>query len=354
MRIAQVAPPWLAVPPPGYGGVENVVALLVDGLVQRGHDVTLFAAGGSATRGRLESFHERPLGTRCQVSSPLLGLPHVIDAFARARELGVDIVHDHSFPFGLALGTLQKERPVVHTVHTAPAAPHAAPVYRVAGGRLPLVALSRAQVRSAPQVRFEATIHNGVAPADFPFRPVKGDHLLFLGRMAPHKGVHLAVQAARRLGRPLLLAAKMDNPEEVGYFKAEVEPLLTREIVYLGEVGAQDKADLLGGAACTLVPIGWDEPFGLVMVESLACGTPVVAFGAGAAPEIVDHGVTGFLARQLDELVHFARRAGDIDPTACREAVEARFTADRMVDAYERLYEALLAGRAGRAGGMRG
>ena len=338
MRIAQIAPPWLPVPPAGYGGVENVIAVLVDGLVERGHDVTLFASGGSATKARLQAYHEQPLGTACQVSSPLVGLPHVLAAHARAQEF--DIVHDHTFPFGPAIGMLRERPPVLHTVHTA-LARHAVPIYELVNRRLPLVAVSAAQAEACPHVRFVATIHNGIALRDFRMRATKGDYMFFLGRMSPDKGVHLAVEAARLLGRPLLIAAKMQNPEEIGYFETRVKPLLTSETIFLGEVGAREKADLLARAACTLVPIQWDEPFGLVMVESLACGTPVVAFDFGAAPEIVDHGVTGYLARDFEEFVRLAARVGELDPKACRQAAEGRFAAERMVDAYVRLYEAL-------------
>ena len=339
MRIAQIAPPWLPIPPIGYGGVENVVAVLTDGLAERGHDVTLFASGGSGTRARLHSYYEEPLGTTCQVTNPLLGLPHVLAAYRRMDEF--DVVHDHTFPFGPALGVLFDRLPVVHTVHTSPAAPHAAPIYELVSGRLPLVAVSAAQVQACPHLRFTATIHNGIPMRAFEFRSLKDDYMLFVGRMSPDKGVHLAVEAARALDRPLLIAAKMRNPEEISYFESRVKPLLTPAIVFLGEVAAQDKAKLFAGAACTLAPIQWQEPFGLVMIESLACGTPVVAFHSGAAAEIIDHGVTGYLARDFEEFVRLVGRVGEINPRACRRAAEDRFGAERMVGAYERLFARL-------------
>jgi glycosyltransferase involved in cell wall biosynthesis len=339
MRIAQIAPPWLPISTIGYGGVENVVAVLTDGLAERGHDVTLFASGGSSTKARLRSYYEEPLGTTCQVTSPLLGLPHVLAAYRSISEF--DVVHDHMFPFGPALGVLFDHPPVVHTVHTSPASPHAAPIYELVSDRLPLVAVSVAQARANPNLRFTATIHNGIPMRAFEFRSLKDDYMLFVGQMSPRKGVHLAVAAARVLDRPLLIAAKMRNPEEISYFESQVKPLLTPAVVYLGEVAGRDKAELFAGAACTLAPIQWQEPFGLVMIESLASGTPVVAFHSGSAAEIIEHGVTGFLARDFEEFVRFADRVGEIDPAACRRAAEDRFGAERMIGAYERLYASL-------------
>jgi glycosyltransferase involved in cell wall biosynthesis len=316
--------------------VENVVAALTDGLVARGHDVTLFACGGSGTQARLEAYYEEPLGTACQVERPLLGLAHVLAAYRRLDEF--DLVHDHAFPFGPAIGVRRTRPPVVHTVHTAPAAPHAAPIYELVDRQLPLVAVSAAQARSCSHLQFAATIHNGISLSEFAPTDAKHDYLLFLGRMSPAKGVHLAVEAARRLGRPLLIAAKMQNAEELAYFESRVEPLLSSEVVFLGEVDRSRKVELLRRAACTLVPVQWDEPFGLVMVESLACGTPVVALRAGSAPEIIEHGVTGYVADDLDELVRLVPLTSALDPGACRRAAEERFAARRMVDAYERLY----------------
>jgi glycosyltransferase involved in cell wall biosynthesis len=336
MKIAQIAPPWLPIPPSGYGGVENVVAALTDGLVERGHDVTLFASGGSGTRARLRASHAEPLGTSCQVEQPLRGLPPLLAAYAAIDEF--DVVHDHAFPFGPLLGSRRRRPSVVHTVHTAPSAPHAAPIYEFVHRRLPLVAVSGAQARSCPHLQFAATISNGIPVADFAPSDAKDDYLLFLGRMSPAKGVHLAVEAAAVLGRPLLIAAKMRNPEEIAYFESRVEPLLGPDAVFLGEVDRTQKMALLRRAACTLVPTRWEEPFGLVMTESLACGTPVVALRAAAAEEIVDHGVTGYLARDFDEFVRLIPRVSALDPAACRAAADDRFAAARMVEAYERLY----------------
>jgi glycosyltransferase involved in cell wall biosynthesis len=348
MRIAQIAPPWLRIPPCAYGGVENVVATLTDGLVERGHDVTLFACRGSRTSARLAAYECDPLGTRCQVETPLAALPHVLTAYARSAEF--DVLHDHTFPFGPALAVARRPPPVILcTVHVPPAAAYSAPVYRSVSGHVRLVAVSFVQAASV-DMRIEAVVHNGIRLADFPFRAGKEDFLLFLGRMSPAKGVHLAVETARQLGRRLLLAAKMENAEEIRYFDQVVRPLLTDDVTLLGEVDRARATRLLGAAACTLVPSRPDEPFGLVTVESLACGTPVVALGGGPADEIVDHGVTGFLAADPAEFAAFVPRVRELDPTACRRAAGTRFSAEVMVDAYEAVYRRAVASSSGGPG----
>ena len=211
-----------------------------------------------------------------------------------------------------------------------------AAVYDLVNGRRALVAVSAAQVRACPDLRFAATMHNGIRVGDYETGRPTDHYLLFMGRMAPEEGVHLAVEVAGRLHRPLRIAAKMHNPEEIAYFESHVEPLLGTDVVFIGEVDVRDK--LLARAGGTLVPSQWVEPFGLVTAESLASGTPVVALRAGAAPEVVDHGVTGFLAGDIDGLVRLAARVVELDPAVCRRAAEERFTAERMVAVYEALY----------------
>lgn len=240
MRIAQIAPPWLQVPPVGYGGVEAVVATLTDGLVDRGHDVTLFASPGSATKAHLHSHYERPIGTAAGIENPLLALPHVLEAYARAEEF--DVVHDHTFPIGPAIGSALRRPPVVHTVHSPPDGQRAAGVYEIVGRRVTLVAISESQRASRPDLRFGATIHNGIPLADYPYGSVKDDYLLFVGRMDPKKGVHLAVEAATQLGRRLVIAAKMSDPLEVRYFEEQVRPRMTDATTFLGEVDHATKS----------------------------------------------------------------------------------------------------------------
>jgi glycosyltransferase involved in cell wall biosynthesis len=340
VQIAQIAPPWLAVPPQGYGGVEAVVGTLTEQLVERGHDVTLFSSGRSTTRARHVAHYDRPLGTAA-ATNPLLAVPHLLDAYARAADF--DVIHDHTFPIGPSLGAMLATPPVVHTVHTPPDAPRARATYGLLNGRVTLVATCEAQASSRPDIEFGATIYNGVNLDELPFSAEKDDHLLFVGRMSPKKGAHLAVEAAIRLGRRLVLVTKLGDPEEKAYFEELVRPRLTDAVTILLDVDRQTLAGLYGRASCLVAPMQWSEPFGLVMVEAMATGTPVVALRAGATPEIVDDGVTGFLADDLDELVDRIPRAAALDPAACRRRVAERFSADQMAAAYERLYAGLRA-----------
>ena len=341
MRIAQIAPPWLTVPPSGYGGVEAVVGTLTEALVERGHDVTLFASGPSTTRARLRSYYDQPLGTAAGYDNPLLALPHVLQAYACASEF--DVIHDHTFPIGPALGAMLARPPVVHTVHTPPDHPRALGTYGFLHRRIALVASCDAQRRSCPDLVFAATIHHGIELEKFRASSVKDEFLLFVGRMSPKKGAHRAVTAATRSGRPLIVATKMTDPVEVSYFEESVAPLLTEDVTVLTDVDRASLANLYRDAACLLAPFQWSEPFGLAMVEAMSWGTPVVALRAGAAPEIVEHGVTGFVADDLEEFIGSIARTSELDPVACRRRVEAHFSVDRMADDYEALYTSLVA-----------
>lgn len=341
MKVALIAPCWLTVPPQGYGGTELVVAHLADGLAGRGHDVTLFASGGSRTKAKLVTYYEEPPGTISIVTNPLAELPHILQAYSHAGEF--ELIHDHTSPLGPSIGAHLDSPPVVHTLHGPPFAPDAKPVYEQIGRRLHIVAISEYQRLGFPELNYAGVVYNGIALDDYPFRPDKEDYLLFLGRMSPQKGVHLAVEAANRLGRRLVIATKIAEPVEKEYFDEKVKPLLTDDVEIVGELSVADKANLYGRAACTLMPIQWPEPFGLVMTESMACGTPVVAFRNGSVPEIVDDGVTGFIVEDLDAFVEAVARAGEIDAAACRAHVEARFSTKAMVDGYLSVYEKVLA-----------
>ncbi|MGH9277943.1 MAG: glycosyltransferase family 4 protein [Acidimicrobiales bacterium] len=336
MRIAEIAPCWYSLPPDKYGGIELVVSLLADGLVARGHDVTLFAVGTSTTQAQLCSFHDTA-PSEGAIDNPLIELPHVLSAYSRASEY--DIVHDHTtFGIGPALGSLVSGAHVVHTLHTLASASFLRQTYEMLDARVHIVALSEAQRRNCPTVRFAATIHNGIPIESFPFSAVKDDYLLYVGRMTRTKGPHLAVQAARMAGRPLMLAAKMHERSERRFFESEVQALLTPEIQFLGEISFARKVELYARAACTLMPVEWAEPFGLVAIESLACGTPVVALRNGAVEETIESGVTGILADTMDEFVAGIELARHLDPHACRASVENRFSVDTMIDGYERLF----------------
>lgn len=336
MRIAQIAPAWLPVPPPGYGGIELVVAYLSDGLAERGHDVTLFACGGSRTKAKLVTYYDKPSHTDELLTDPLRELPHVLNAYNRAAEF--DIIHDHSFPVGTTIGAFLSSPPVVHTMHGPTEDDRQRELYTLLGNRIDLVSISNYQRRGAPDLNYVGTVYNGIDLNAYSFRETKDDYLLFLGRMSPQKGAHLAAEVARRLGRRLILATKMVEPGEKSYFDSEVKPRLTNRVEVLGEITLAEKVELYANAACTLMPIQWPEPFGLVMTESMACGTPVVAFRHGSVPEIIEPGVNGFIADEIDEFASFVERSGEIKSSECRRVVEEKFSTDAMVRGYEAIY----------------
>jgi glycosyltransferase involved in cell wall biosynthesis len=335
MKVGMVAPVWVPIPPEGYGGVEWVVHHLVTGLARNGVDVVLAASGDSTTPARrlITSLDAAP-GDR--MGDPLPELIHAVEAYADDELRACDVIHDHTLAGPVVASGLGL--PILHTEH----GPILEEVARLAASLRDVkrIAISAAQRDSAPQLDWIAMIHNGIDVDAFPFHAEKGDHLAFLGRMNPDKGVVQAIHLAKRLGRPLRIAAKMRERGEHEYFDREVAPLLGHGIDYLGELGTDDKQKLLGSAAALAFPLQWDEPFGLAMVEALACGTPVLALARGSVPEIIDDGVTGVVASSLDELVErSAVELGRLDPAACRDAATKRFGLDRLVDDHLRLYE---------------
>lgn len=337
MRIAQVAPLYERVPPALYGGTERVVSYLTDELVRRGHDVTLFASGDSRTRARLAPAAARALRLDPDAGDTLS--PHVIElaqVFGRADEF--DLIHCHvdylAFPFGRLVRT-----PTIHTMHGRLDLPHLAPVFRHFHD-VPLVSISGAQRMPLRDLRlaWAGTVHHGLPLHGFPFSPQGGSYLAFLGRISPEKRPDLAIEIAKRAGLPLRIAAKVDAVD-LAYFEREIVPLFDHRLVeFVGEIGDAEKAAFLGGAMALLFPIDWPEPFGLVMIEAMACGTPVIARGCGSVPEVLDPGQTGFIADTLDELVDAVKRVDTIDRAACRRHVERRFTVERMADDYEAIY----------------
>jgi glycosyltransferase involved in cell wall biosynthesis len=347
LRIGLVSPVWFAVPPLRYGGTEAVVALLADGLAAAGHDVTLFASGDSRTRARLVSVYATAPSER--IGQALPELRHALACFERAGEF--DVICDHSGPPAAAIGSLLGT-PALHTVH-GPLDGEAGAAYEQIvrlGGRLALVSVSYAQRRARPRLPWVANCPNAVDPAAFPLRPRRGgDYLLFLGRMCADKGAHRAIDVAREAGMPLLVAAKCREPEERAYFREQVEPRLGRGVEYVGEVGHVEKVRLLHGARATLVPIDWEEPFGLVIVESMATGTPVVATRRGSVPELLDDGRTGVVVDDHREMAAALGRADALDPLELRREVERRFCPERLVRSYLDAIAAQLARRAGGA-----
>lgn len=349
LRIAMVAPPYFPLPPVGYGGVEAVVAALVDELVDRGHHVTLVGAGRNGTRA--QSF----LSTNPEASAAQLGesLPEVVHA-ARVAELlagrDVDLVHDHT----LAGPLLARGRslPTVVTVH-GPATGDMADLYRALGDSVRLIGISDSQRAAAPQLPWLATVHNGIAVASFPLQVEKDDVALFLGRFHPEKAPHLAIDAARAAGLPIVLAGKCSEPIEHAYFAREVEPRLGPDVEIFGVADGEQKRRLLARACCLLFPICWEEPFGLVMIEAMACGTPVVALRRGAVPEIVVDGVTGVIVDEPGELPDAIRLARQLDPHDCRAQVERDFSTATMATGYELAYRRVLDEAGGTARAVR-
>jgi glycosyltransferase involved in cell wall biosynthesis len=333
MRIALIAPPWAPVPPPGYGGIEAVVDRLARGLKEAGHTVSLFTTGDSTCpvprRWKLEHAQGHRLG---------LTLPELYHVMAAYDELdGFDVVHDHTLA-----GPVYAERfpglPVVTTIHGTLDEELGDLCQRLAH-RVGLIAVSRAQRAGAPELPVSRVIHHGLDAADFPFGDGGGGYLLFLGRMAADKGPHRAVEVARKARMPILLAGKLREPSEVSYYENVLQPLLGPDAAYLGEVPHERKVELLAGARALLFPIRWAEPFGVVMLEALACGTPVLAFPEGAAPEVIHDGQTGFLCRDEAEMADAVSRLGGIDRRDCRAAVEGHFSTARMVAEHLELFE---------------
>ncbi len=346
MRIAQVAPLYEAVPPGAYGGTERVIATLCNGLVAQGHDVTLFAPEGSDTDAKLEAF-EQPLRERFSSDelvnlSPHLHLLMLAGLYLRAEEF--DVVHSHldiwTMPF-----TLLCDTPTVLTMHGRLDLPHLRdllPRY----GSVPLVSISDDQRRAVAELRLSwaATVYNGLDLASY--RDARHDpegYLGFVGRIAEEKGPLAAIEISRRTGLPLRMAAKVD-PLDIPYYEDEVKPEMGDHVDFVGEIEEREKAGFYAGARATLFPSDWPEPFGLVMIESLAAGTPVIALRRGSVPEVIEDGVTGFVCDDVDDMVRATERIGEIDPDACRRHAE-RFSAEEMCRRYAEVYESLVRAR---------
>jgi glycosyltransferase involved in cell wall biosynthesis len=337
MRIAIVAPPWVPVPPPAYGGTESVLDTLAVGLNARGHDVVLFATGDSTCPVPLRWHYGEAVGIG-RPDGALLEVRHVIGAYGAMRDF--DVVHDHTLA-GPIYSAAFSDCPVVTTNH-GPFGEGLDEYYRAISAKVPVIAISHAQAANARGVRLAGVIHHGLDVADFPEGDGRGGYVLFLGRMTPAKGAHIAARVARAAAVQLVIAGKCSEPAEIEYFEQQVRPLLGRDVEFIGEVGKRAKLGLLAEASCLLNPIDWPEPFGMVMIEALACGTPVVTTHQGAAPEIVDDGVTGILADDDTGLVEAIAKARLLDRVGCREAAESRFSSDRMVDQHLAVYQQIV------------
>jgi glycosyltransferase involved in cell wall biosynthesis len=340
MNIALIAPPWYPVPPPAYGGIELVVALLAQELERRGHDVTIFANTDSRPVGTLRS----PLRTapsNGMIGNPFIEARHALGAYAEID--GADIVHDHSGAIGPALASRDRSLPpVVHTLH-GPWTPEAREFYRLVDERIHLVAISAAQRDANANVRYAGTIHNGIDTEAYPMNlGPRGADLVYIGRANPGKNPAGAIRVARVSGRPLKLVIKLHEPEEREYWARAVSPLLSSDVEVFEDIDHSTKVQLLQQAHAMVFPIDWPEPFGLVMVEAMSCGTPVVAKARGAATEVVEHGHSGFLCEteaQMIDAVHCVRH---LDRKVCRQRAMERFSAPGMAAKYEQLFVQLL------------
>ncbi len=343
LRIAQVAPLYESVPPKLYGGTERVVAYLTEELVRRGHEVTLFASGDSTAATNIVATHATSLrASGLATWGNSFHLPMLSQVFGDAKRF--DIIHCHldywSFPFSRMVTT-----PTVTTLHGRLDIEQLAEIYNFYS-EAAVVSVSDAQRAPLPKQNWVGTVYHGLPKDQLRFNPGRGRYLAFLGRIAPEKRVDLAIEISRRTGIPLKIAAKIDAVDR-DYFEADIRPLLhTPGVEFIGEITEREKSDFLGNATALLFPVDWPEPFGLVMIEALACGTPVIARPCGSVPEILRHGVTGFIAAGIEDLADAARRITTLSRRACRLEFETRFTADVMAANYERVYLELLAERA--------
>jgi glycosyltransferase involved in cell wall biosynthesis len=341
MRIAQVAPLYESVPPRGYGGTERVVSYLTEELVRQGHEVTLFASGDSVTTAHLmaQCPHALRLDARCvdQLAHHILMMERV---FRHASQF--DLIHWHIDYLHFPLSRRQAT-PHVTTLHGRLDIPDLVPLYQEFTD-VPVISISHAQREPLPRLNWQGTVYHGLPAELYTFRPEPGTYLAFLGRISPEKRVDRSIAIARRLGMAIKIAAKVD-PVDREYFEAVVAPLLREPLVeYVGEIGEGEKDAFLGQAAALLFPIDWPEPFGLVMAEAMACGTPVLAYRRGSVPEVVEDGVTGFIVRDLEEAVRAAERLPTLDRWRCRQRFEERFSAARMARDYLARYQGLVPG----------
>ncbi len=342
MKIAQVAPLAEAVPPKLYGGTERVVAYLTDALVELGHEVTLFASGDSETKATLQAIWPRALRLDPKVKDHFAPLFMQLEAVAR-RAHEFDLIHWHIDYFGFPL-LRRLATPSVTTLHGRLDLPELAPLYQLYGD-IPVVSISNSQRVPLPEANFVATVLHGLPQHSFRKGDGRGAYLAFLGRMSAEKAPDAAIRIAARAGIPLKIAAKVDRVDRE-YFKTVVEPLLGQaDVEFIGEIREDQKQEFLGNAAALLFPIAWREPFGLVMIEAMACGTPVIAFQNGSVPEILEDAVTGFIVHDEDQAVAALRRIGMLDRTRIREEFERRFTAQHMAQNYLKLYARLTQAR---------
>lgn len=338
MRIAQVAPVWERVPPKMYGGIELVVSLLTEELVKRGHDVTLFANGDSETKAKLSYvFKEEP--SRAIIGNPVPDLQHATAAFMRADEF--DIIHNHDGYSGVAFSNFVKT-PVLTTLHGIFTEINT-PFFTMYKDSCFYNSISDAQRKPAPDLNYIATVYNAIDINSYKYTPQKEDYFVYVSRITKDKGSDIVIDIAKKAGVKLIMAGKIDPGRDMEYFKTEVEPKVDGEqIIFKGEVSEVEKRDLLAKAKAFVFPLQWNEPFGLVMPEAMACGTPVISFPYGSLPELVINGETGFIVNTNDEMVEAIKKVDQIDPAVCRKHTEERFGIGRMTDDYVNAYEKII------------
>ncbi len=344
LRIAQIPTLWTSIPPPTYGGGERRVHMLTEELVGRGHEVTLFSTADSVTSARLHPVTDRGLLDKMRASEADSYDPYIscsiAEAVARSDEF--DVMHFHVGCASLPAAALSKA-PTLHTIPTALTADDLWLLGRYPGAHM--TSLSRQQVGSVPESRRRTieTVYNGCDFGHFRVSDSPRTYLAFLGRIAHHKGTHEAIAIARELDLPLVIAGEPLTKPDKPYFEARIKPHIDGERVrYLGAIGDSDKNDLFAGAIACLFPVSWDEPFGIVMIEAMACGVPVVAYPRGAVPEVVDPGITGFYSESMADLVRLVSEAARLEPRAVREHALSRFGHERMVENYLQLYTNLV------------
>ncbi|MDZ8055264.1 MAG: glycosyltransferase family 4 protein [Aulosira sp. ZfuVER01] len=341
MKIAQVAPLWERVPPVTYGGIELVVSHLTDELVRRGHEVTLFASGDSQTLANLEAVYPRALRLDPNVKEyAVYEMLELSQVYQRSQEF--DIIHSHVGISALSLASLVST-PTVHTLHGSFTKDNKKAFSH--HKKQPYISISNAQRQI--DLSYFGTVYNGIKPEDYPFnkQPQEPEYLAFLGRFSPEKGPHHAITIAKQSGWRLKMAGKIDVVDSK-FFEQEIAPHIDgQQIEYLGEVNHAQKAELLGNAAITLFPITWQEPFGLVMIESMATGTPVIAMNLGSVPEVIAHGETGFVCQDYEEMADMIPEALKLNRLTCRKHVENKFSIAQMVNGYEAVYEQIIKNR---------
>ncbi len=356
LKIAQVSPLWFPVPPKGYGGTELVVSKLTENLIKRGHRVTLFASGNSKTKGKLISVVEKDLRSlRIPYLHDSYNVLNLIEAFSRAKEF--DILHTH-IDVHDPIFRAKSPVPTIATLHNPfwPKTEKRGGEWYAYFGRvllynrfpgLPYIAISNSYKKQCPaMIKFVKTIYHGVDAKSLKFNPKGGDYFVWLGRFSPNKGIHIAIEIAKRFGLKLLIGGKAVSPEDEKYFSQKVKPFLTRKIQFVGEIKTDaEKSDFLGSAIAFLYPLQWEEPFGITMIEAMACGTPIIAFNRGSVPEIVKDKKTGFVVNSEKEMIEAIKKISNIDRRECRKFFERKFTVEKMTDAYEEVYYSLLKNR---------